>query len=126
MPNFFSGPFIIKPLIGFGLWCCLFLIPTAVQSATNNSATLQWVANTESDLAGYKVYQGTTTGSYGPSIDVKKATTYMASNLQAGQTYSFAITAYDLSGNESPPSKEVRTLQSPLRTSRHRPYRSLL
>ena len=107
MPNFFSWPFIQKTLAGFGLWCCLFLIPNAVQSAPNNSATLQWAANSESDLAGYKVYQGTTTGSYGPSIDVKNVTTYTVSNLQADMTYSFAITAYDLSGNESYPSDEV-------------------
>jgi hypothetical protein len=107
MSNVFSDSFLQKTLIGFGLWCGLFFIPTAVHSATTNFATLQWAANSESDLAGYKVYQGTTAGSYGPSIDVKNFTTYTVSNLQAGLTYSFAITAYDLSGNESYPSDEV-------------------
>ncbi len=53
------------------------------------------------------MYQGTTSGSYGPSIDVGKVTTYTASNLQASLTYYFAITAYDTSGNESLPSNEV-------------------
>ena len=107
MSNFFSGPFIQKTLAGFGLWWGLFLIPTAIHSATTSSATLQWAANSESDLAGYKVYQGTTAGSYGPSIDVKNVTTYRASKLQAGLTYFFAITAYDTSGNESPLSEKV-------------------
>ena len=108
MSNVLSGSFIQKTLAGFGLWWGLFLIPTAVHSETSSSATLQWAANSESDLAGYKVYQGTTAGSYGPSIDVKNGTTYRPSNLQAGLTYFFAITAYDTSGNESPPSEEVR------------------
>jgi hypothetical protein len=53
------------------------------------------------------VYQGTTAGSYGPSIDIGNGTTYTASNLQTGLTYYFAITAYDASGNESSPSNEV-------------------
>jgi len=107
MPNGFSH-LLHKTLTGFGLWCCLFLIPAAVHSATTNSATLQWAANSESDLAGYKIYQGTTSGSYGPSVAVGKVTTYTASNLQDGLTYYFAITAYDTSGNESPSSIEVR------------------
>ena len=107
MPNGLSCSFLHKTRIGFGLWCALFLIPTSVQSATTNSATLQWAANSEPDLAGYKVYQGTTAGSYGLPIDVKNVTTYTVSNLQTGLTYSFAITAYDLNGNESYPSDEV-------------------
>ena len=108
MSNVCSATLIPKILGGFVLGCCLGFIPSAVQSATANSATLQWAANSEPDLAGYKVYQGTTAGSYGPSIDVKNVTTYRPSNLQVGHTYFFAITAYDLSGNESPPSEEVR------------------
>jgi len=107
MPNGFSHHVLHKTLTGLVLWCCLFLLPTAVHSATTNSATLQWTANGESDLAGYKVYQGTTLGSYGPGIDVGTVTTYTASNLQAGLTYYFAVTAYDTSGNQSPPSIEV-------------------
>jgi hypothetical protein len=107
MFNVWSATLIPKILGGFVLGCCLGFIPSVVQAATANSATLQWAANSEPDLAGYKVYQGTTAGSYGPSIDVKNVTTYTASNLQGGLTYSFAITAYDLSGNESYPSNEV-------------------
>ena len=107
MSNVCSATLIPKILGGFVLGCCLGFIPSVVQSATANSATLQWAANSEPDLAGYKVYQGTTAGSYGPSINVKNVTTYTASNLQGGLRYSFAITAYDLSGNESYPSDEV-------------------
>jgi Bacterial Ig domain/Fibronectin type III domain/Divergent InlB B-repeat domain len=106
MLRVYSSPFIQKTLVGFGMWCCFFFLPNVVQSATANSVMLQWEANSESDLAGYKLYQGTTAGSYSVSTDVGNVTTYTKSNLQAGLTYYFAITAYDLSGNESYPSSE--------------------
>ena len=73
----------------FGVVVCL--IPNGAQSATNNTATVQWDANQESDLAGYRVYQGTTSGSYGPAVDVGNITLYTAQNLQAGLTYYFAV-----------------------------------
>ena len=107
MSNVCPATLIPKILAGFVLGCCLVFIPPVVQSASANSATLQWAANSESDLAGYKVYQGTTAGSYGPAIYAGNSTTYIASNLQPGLTYYFAVTAHDTSGNESPPSDEV-------------------
>ena len=107
MSHAFIATRIPKTLTGIVLGCCLIFTPTGVQSATANSVTLQWGANSESDLKGYKVYQGTTSGSYGPSVDVGNTTIYTARNLQAGVRYYFAITAYDNNGNESPPSIEV-------------------
>ncbi len=86
---------------------CVFLIPNDVQSATSNSVTLQWAANQESDLAGYRIYYGTTKGNYGSPLDVGKTTAYEFANLESNKTYYFSVTAYDLLGNESPPSLEV-------------------
>ena len=54
--------------------------------------TLAWDANTAPQLAGYKVYIGTTSGSYSTSIDVGKVTTYTVTGLANG-TYNFAVTA---------------------------------
>jgi len=74
------------------------------------NATLTWTANTESDLAGYKVYVGTASGTYGfpgSAFLIGKVTSYTVSNLPKGQTYFFAISAYDSAGNESPLSAEV-------------------
>jgi hypothetical protein len=74
---------------------------------------LGWSANTESDLAGYKVYYGTSSGDYGTPIDIGMGTlsgvltTYSLTNLTKGQTYCIAITAYDNSNNESILSTEV-------------------
>ncbi|MCM0082099.1 fibronectin type III domain-containing protein [Geomonas sp. Red32] len=77
-------------------------------------ATLNWSApttntngSTLTDLAGYKVYLGSASHSYQQKIDVGKVTSYAASNLTAGSTYYFAVTAYDTAGNESSYSNEV-------------------
>jgi hypothetical protein len=74
------------------------------------SVILTWTANRESDLAGYKVYVGTASGTYsfpGSAFVIGKVTSYTVSNLPMGQTYFFAISAYDSAGNESLFSAEV-------------------
>ena len=80
-----------------------------VNASATSSATLTWNANTESDLAGYKIYRATTSGGYGAPITTLQGniTTFIASGLQLGTTYYFVITAYDSAGNESPLSNEV-------------------
>ncbi len=82
----------------------LFLCISNVYSA---QATLSWNPNSESDLAGYKVYYGNSSGSYSSSIDAGNQTSYTISNLVEGEIYFFAATAYDFSGNESGYSNEV-------------------
>jgi len=72
--------------------------------------TLIWTANGEPDLAGYKIYVGTDSGTYsspGSPFLTGKATSYTVSNLPKGQTYFFAMSAYDSAGNESSLSAEV-------------------
>lgn len=69
--------------------------------------TLAWDPNSEPDLAGYKVYYGTSTRNYAVSYDAGKVTTYGISGLQEGVTLYFAATAYDRYGNESDFSEEV-------------------
>ena len=70
------------------------------------NAVLSWDPNTETDLAGYKVYYGTASGSYGAPIDVGNQTSYAVAGLN-GPTYYFAVTAYNTSGTESAYSTEV-------------------
>ena len=73
----------------------------------SGSITLAWDANTESDLAGYKVYYGTASKSYGTPVNVGNVTTYQLTGLVPGQVYYIALTAYDTSYNESGYSNEV-------------------
>lgn len=75
------------------------------------TATLQWDAVVFPTLSGYRVYYGTSPGSYqqsaGAGIDAGNATTFTVTGLGSGIRYYFAVTAYDSSNNESGYSNEV-------------------
>lgn len=88
------------------LFTLLFLL-FATPSLFAAQATLSWNPNSESDLAGYKVYYGNSSGTYHTSVDAGNQTSYTVPNLKEGDPYFFAVTAYDLSGNESGYSNEV-------------------
>ena len=66
-----------------------------VSAPTTSSATLTWDPNTDSDLAGYKIYRATASGAYGAALDTVPAgtVTYQATGLSANTTYFFVITA---------------------------------
>ncbi len=68
---------------------------------------LAWDANTEPDLAGYRVYYGTASREYVDPIDVGNTTTYRVDSLLEGVMYYIAVTAYDMYGNESDFSDEL-------------------
>lgn len=94
------------------VWAVLCLVLASASSYAAD-VTLSWIANTESDLAGYKIYQSTISGQYGaPVATVGKVTTQTLTlpALTADQTYFWTITAYDLAGNESGKSVEVSKL----------------
>ena len=80
--------------------------PPPPPSPSTKVATVTWAANSEADLAGYKLHVGTTSGVYSQTIDVGRVTSY-AIALPKGVTYFFALTAYDSSGNESGRSAEL-------------------
>jgi hypothetical protein len=84
-------------------------VTLAVSAPTTSSATLTWSPNTDSNLAGYKVYRATASGAYGAALATVTAgtLTYQATGLSANTTYFFVITAYDSAGNESSFSNEV-------------------
>ncbi|MGD0624593.1 MAG: fibronectin type III domain-containing protein, partial [Thermodesulfobacteriota bacterium] len=68
---------------------------------------LAWDANTETDLAGYKVYYGNSSRTYGTPISVGNVTTYTLSGLTAAQTYFVGVTAVNTSNKESGYSNEI-------------------
>lgn len=82
--------------------------PTTPTTGTSTTASLSWSAPTNSTgVAGYNVYVGTAPGVYGPPTNVGNVTSYAVNNLVIGNTYYFAVTDYNSSGVESPPSNEV-------------------
>jgi hypothetical protein len=48
---------------------------------------LTWDPNKDPDLAGYKIYYGTSPRTYGPAIDVGKVTSYSLTGLLTGERY---------------------------------------
>jgi hypothetical protein len=91
---------------------------TVTSGTTTGSATLAWDAPTThedgtpaTDLSGFKIYYGTSSGNYTSTIDVGNINTYVVDNLVSG-TYYFAVTAYYTSGNQSGYSNEAsKTIQ---------------
>ena len=59
------------------------------------------------DLAGYWIYYGTSSGSYIGKTYAGSVTTYTLTNLTKGQTYYIVATSIDTSNNESAFSNEV-------------------
>ncbi len=78
-------------------------------SAMAADVTLGWDPNTETDMAGYKVYFGSSSRTYGTAINIGLVTTYTVPNLSPGKWY-FAVTAFNTSGAESGYSNEVSAI----------------
>ena len=79
-------------------------------AAGSGMATLTWTMNNEPDLGGYKIYVGTAPGLYnyaGSPIIIGRTGNYTVTGLPTGQTYYFAISAFNYSGGESGLSAEV-------------------
>jgi hypothetical protein len=86
---------------------CMFSLCVHVDDPCAAVVSIRWDQNSEQDLSGYKVYFGLARGEYDYSLNVGGKTQVYVSGLEEGATYHFAVTAYDLSGNESPFSREV-------------------
>ncbi len=79
-------------------------VPSAlVATPAASSVSLSWGASSVPDLAGYRVYRSTTSGS--GYVEVTTAllttTTFVNSGLTAGTTYYYVVRAQDTTGNIS-------------------------
>jgi hypothetical protein len=73
---------------------------------------LLWDPSPSSSIAGYRVYYGTASGVYNAPLDAGKATMCTVSGLPVGAYY-FAVTAYDIDGQESNFSNEISATITP-------------
>ncbi len=78
-------------------------------------ATLMWdPPEISTDVTGYVVDYGTASGTYTQGVNVGNITSYTLGNLSDGQTYYFAVAAYNSAGAESEYSNEVsKTMDIP-------------
>jgi len=94
--NYFRLPFFI-----------VLIILSMAFAASATDITVVWDANSESDIAGYILFYGTSSSNYSNSIDVGNNTQYTLSDLIDGTTYYFAAKAYDTANNKSDYSEEL-------------------
>ncbi|HST29299.1 MAG TPA: hypothetical protein VLK27_00490 [Chthoniobacterales bacterium] len=71
------------------------------------SVTLTWDQNPAANIAGYRLYCGTSSGVYSQCTDVGNVTSVNISALQVGKRYFFAVTDYIHNGQESSRSNEI-------------------
>jgi fibronectin type III domain protein/VCBS repeat protein len=83
------------------------LLLAAAPSQAAQSVTLAWNPTSGPSVAGYRVHESTSTGTYTQTISVGNATTATISNLTAGRTYYFAVCAYNSAGVESAYSNQI-------------------
>lgn len=74
---------------------------------TRVSVSLAWDANTEANLAGYKIHEGLESRRYSKHYDVGNVTEHTVTGLTPGTVYYFAATAYNET-EESDYSNEVK------------------
>ncbi len=86
--------------------------------------TLTWNANTEPDLAGYRIYHSLVSKVYGGAIDTLALDTNVTCEelgiTQDGLLHFWSITAFDAAGQESLFSQEVSMQMLTARVCLHR------
>jgi Fibronectin type III domain len=90
----------------FTFFCSPGFLPILVAEATAGSVVLAWDSNSEPDLAGYRIHYGTVATPYAKLAEVK-TTSATSSDLVNGVTYTFVVTTYNTSGNESEYSERI-------------------
>lgn len=76
------------------------IFPPAVPAAlradrTANSVSLVWEADTDSDLAGYRIYRSEGNGPWQKLADVNTVPSYSDTAVEHGKTYRYAVSAFD-------------------------------
>ena len=107
---------VLTVVAGFALASCGGALSPqdSMMQVTTHAVALTWTASI-SPVSGYVVYRSTDPG--GPFLPVTTtlagAIQYVDTNVAAGQTYFYYVTAYDSSNVESVPSSTVSATVPP-------------
>ena len=74
---------------------------------TPQSIELAWTRNTETDFRGYNIFRSVDSAPFENIASMVEAPTFSDSKIEAGKKYRYAISAVDLTGNESARSAPV-------------------
>lgn len=98
----------MRRIIAFFTITGAFIFATGIaQAVTASSVTLAWNPSPSSNVAGYMIYYGTSSGNYISAVPVSNVTNVTIRGLSGGTTYYFAATSIDSAGNQSDPSPEI-------------------
>jgi len=75
--------------------------------------TLAWDLSDPGDLAGYRVYYGNDKSVYLINVDANQTQSFTIPDLKIGETYYFAISAYDTGG--TPEGSDAKLIMDLLR-----------
>ena len=90
-------------------------VPTGIVADDGNTnVTLTWTANTDGDIASYRVYGDTSASPVTSLITVGSTLqSYTHSGLTNRTTYYYRISAIDIAGNESALSSDINVIPKP-------------
>jgi hypothetical protein len=75
--------------------------------AAGEKIELVWDRNTETDLAGYRLYRALGDGKLEKIADIQDAPSYSDGKVESGKRYRYAVSSVDRLNNESNPSEPV-------------------
>lgn len=80
-----------------------------IQATANHVVHLSWTASTSTDVVGYHMYRAPAGGNWTKiNASLVASTLYSDSTVANSTTYYYAVTAVDISGNESSKSAPVK------------------
>jgi hypothetical protein len=98
--------FVGRTVINFFIIVAFFAI-TQFPAFAVGSVQLAWFPSADTNVVGYNIYYGSSSGNYTTKISVGDTTNAIVTDLAEGTTYYFAATASDDIDDESPFSNEI-------------------
>ncbi len=84
------------------------VVPTGLAAVVSTKTIeLVWDRNTESDLAGYRVYRALSAGAFERLPGLQESPSFSDSKVEPGRHYRYAVSSVDRLGNESKQSAAV-------------------